>query len=229
MDQVQDEEKKEKVRTIVNTESISRRPSRSEYPLFQNFPDDTIIIGVDATEERAGGMLLLPNTKIIYFYSIDWSDFFKFPLEPQPDKFELTNVLLALEIFTKYVQKYREQWDSDLKSSLDLKTDNSIGNIGNPSQAYPGSANVEYRKFYQDIDSILKSNPYYGNWKQVSRQDKHIKMADRLSKVDHSFSKNLPNVDLPDSFPDYFAINISETDYAVLYSVAMQVPAQLRK
>ncbi len=231
----EEEEKKEKPRVRPTVESSSSRNSMSPYRLenqsFRNFPDDdTVIIGVDATEGRAGGILVLPNTRTIYFYSIDWSDVFQFPPGSQPDKFELTNVLLSLEIFKEYVQEYR--WDSDAECSLDLKTDNSIGSIANPSHAYRGGANAQYRKFYLEIDAKLKSRQFYGNWKPVSRRDRHIKMADRLSKVDHSCSKKLPDdLDIPDSFAEYDAINISKTDGAdaALHTVAMQVPEQLLK
>lgn len=67
-----------------------------------------IILAVDATPVRVGGLLRLPGKeRTIYYYSIDWTSTFKFP--DDSTKFEMVNTALALDLFETYITGYRRK------------------------------------------------------------------------------------------------------------------------
>jgi len=65
----------------------------------------TVIITVNATPRRTGGIIRISHVPHRYFYSADWSNTFRFPQEA--DKFEMVNALIALDIIeTLYLIKF---------------------------------------------------------------------------------------------------------------------------
>lgn len=169
-------------------------------------PDSTrrymITVAVDATPFRAGGLLVLPRQKLMYFYSKAWPSNFKFPVN-EPDKFEMANAYLALVAFEEYVSSYK---DPD-RDSLRLMTDNSFA-------SNPGSRHRNCQELFGKANMKLTNPPFDGEWKIAHRQsDEFMYMADRLSKGDATESSHPPatgNPNCPGTFlPGYQKINIS--------------------
>lgn len=171
----------------------------------------TIVISASGTEQCAGGLLILPRSNWIFFYSIEWSQFFKLPKDPA--RLEMLSAGLALEFFSSYVKKYRERQGTD---TLVVKTSSVFSAI-----------EKNYRTFVELLNVKLHDRPFEGIWREVNcAADKHMKITTRLSENDWKTSIHLPKTTPAHDYlrqPDgsYKLRNISITDKAALHAFAL--------
>lgn len=78
----------------------------------ETLSDDDIVVAVDATPERAAGILRIPKWNTIYFYSVDLSKRFYFEdgVEDIPSQLEKVNGALSVDLFQDYLDTYREAY-----------------------------------------------------------------------------------------------------------------------
>lgn len=142
---------------------------------------DCMILAVDATSKRVGGVLRLPKHKRLYYYSFYWTDHFSFPQQQEAHKFDLANALVALVVFQSDIQFFRHRYKRMLVKSetevfLQLQDAqwNNNGKLENVTQ--------DAQKLFEKVQDRLQF--YKGEWRQSHRDDDiDMFQASQLSKT----------------------------------------------
>jgi hypothetical protein len=170
----------DKVETISVPRKLSRITPECAQLGVQRFRENDnleIVMTVDASPEKCGGILRLPRHKSLYYYSVNWSEFFYFSKEPseqQSDKFEMLNALIATLAF-KYFIKDREHY----YSSILIQTDNSFANLKEGRQHKDPTNLANFR----EITTEMNWNEIPHRWKQVKIwEDSDMWNANQLSR-----------------------------------------------
>jgi len=162
-------------------------PSRKLRKKLQEEDDeqDAIIIAVDATPKRVGGILRLPKHKRLYYYSFYWTDHFSFPQKAEAhQKFEMANALVALVVFQSDIQFFRHRY-----KKLLVKTDNKFfleqdENHGKKTTDPSSSKSKTYdaQKLFDKVYDRLHF--YQGEWREAHKDgDIDMWQASELSKT----------------------------------------------
>lgn len=150
---------------------------------FQREDDETdaMVLAVDASSKRVGGVLRLPKHKRLYYYSFYWTDHFSFPQQQEAHKFDLANALVALVVFQSDIQFFRHRYKKML-----VKLDNNIflqladAQWNGKSDKEDVSKDVE--KLFEKVQDRLQY--YKGDWIQAqSDDDIDMFQANQLSKT----------------------------------------------
>jgi hypothetical protein len=132
-----------------------------------------VVLAVDATPGRGGGLLLFHKSLHIEFYSFDWTETFRFPTEPQyqrPDIFELANALLAMSFWKDDIPRITGN-----NFELVVKFDNS--KIDRVHVQGRGGSHGPLERANELLREIG------GSWKRISAsEDSDMDLADKLSK-----------------------------------------------
>lgn len=147
--------------------------------------EDALVVAVDATPKRVGGILRLPKHKRLYYYSFYWTDHFSFPQEQEARKFELANALVALVVFQSDIQFFRHRYKKML-----VKTDNKIllkrylhprfaDDVGKAEQS---NKTYDAQRLFDKVQDRL--NFYKGEWREAQKdEDIDMYQASELSKT----------------------------------------------
>lgn len=154
-------------------DSLMTKVPSPELPIVQasEGSQTEMILAVDATPTRVGGLLRLPeNERTIFYYSICWTTHFAFD---DSTRFEMVNSALALELFKPYLKAYRERYDK-----LIVKTDSHFyGSI----KGFKDPLDVNFLMGIRDKVKCLR-----GEFQHVlvSQKDADIQNADYLSRTE---------------------------------------------
>jgi len=145
---------------------------------WPNPPLDTraIVMAVDATPGRGGGLLICHQKEIVYHYSLDWTAYITFPSTnlQQPDKFETTNAFIALKLFTPRIKKIKEEFNMD--DEVTIKVDNSKFNRCRGRPDRPNDDDL----FWERVQKLMTH--CNGKWKYSGIDDLEFLAADNLSR-----------------------------------------------
>lgn len=199
--------------------------------------DDSIVIAVDSTLARGGGILILPKTKKIYFYSLDWS---KLETITEIPISQLFNVAVALELFEEFVDQYRNiredkhDQNEQTQSSLFLFSPNQLfspeedeSDLTNVTPM--NNCNKKYYTFFIELEQKLKSEPFRGKLKQMNIGDHSdsssfsnsvMKICASLAKENCTFNSGIPSLRNDEKFSDYSVENVSDSVTAMLALVS---------
>lgn len=161
-------------------------PNKKLRKKFQEEDEDSsMVIAVDATPNRVGGILKLPKHRRLYYYSFYWTDHFSFPQKQQSQKFELANALVALVVFQSDIQFFRHRY-----KKLLMKTDNSIflqqdklfrqrKDVGNVEM---NDTMFDAQRLFDKVQDRL--NFFQGEWREAQKDDDiDLFQAVQLSKT----------------------------------------------
>jgi len=189
------------------------RPTRI-FPVSQRsyLPQDTraIVMAVDATPKRGGGLLICHQNKTVYHYSLDWTDYLTFPSIQQPDKFETANAFIALKLFAQDIMKIQEKFKMD--DEVTIKVDNSKFNR---SRSIPDRPNDD-ALFWARVQKLMTD--CNGNCKYSDKGDTEFSAADKLSR----------GRDINDLYPGYNHSNYDEKALNVLQWNVQEIPSKYR-
>lgn len=135
---------------------------------------NTIVMAVDATPTRVGGLLRLPGgERTIYYYSVNWSSYFEIEIATQ---FEMLNTALALNLFDPYIQAYRDRYENFV-----VKTDSNFFEVVKGFN--------DASEFNLLIEVKHKVNSLQGKFQHsaVAQNDPDIQNADYLSRAEIPF------------------------------------------
>lgn len=172
--------------TQTEDEVLKVIPNRKLRKKYQEQDDETdaMVLSVDATAKRVGGILRLPKHKRLYYYSFYWTDHFSFPEQQEAHKFDLANALVALVVFQSDIQFFRHRYKRMLVKSnntifLQLQ-DAQWNNLRIGSEDVNVTEDVQ--KLFDKVQDRLQF--YNGEWLQAHRDD-DIDMyhASELSKL----------------------------------------------
>lgn len=196
------------------------------------------MIALDATLTRGGGFLMLPKTKQMYFYSLDWS---KLETITEVSVAQLFNTTVALELFEEFVDQYRNPKKNDVHDQNEQTESNLFFFSPNPlfspeeNESDPtnitsmNNHNKKYRTFFNELEEKLKSEPFRGNLKQLNIGDHSdsssftnniMKICARLAKENCTFNSGIPSLQKHEKFSDYSVENVSDSVTAMLALVS---------
>ncbi|CAL8147252.1 unnamed protein product [Orchesella dallaii] len=184
--------------------------------------NESIVVAVDATNERGGGLLRLSGAgdRKIFFYSVSLTRLFDF--QGASIKFEMANALIALELFSPMIEEYLkgDQLTSQYQRVV-FKTDNNF------FLCQKGFDDPFDLQFFNTVSTKAGSLKAIFRQSLVSQGDVDMINCDHLSR-DESLCHQLKTLEYEDneSCP-YNLIDLSETaEQTILYEVREQIPAK---